>query len=100
MKKCAYAIVGTTEVIGESAYRKFMLGNPRRPDDQVEPKFFIGINNYKEGQSGVGEVRSSYEVIVMIMEQRDLTIKHLFQTRTKGPIVYDYYGAIVLKPRH
>jgi len=48
---------------------------------KVKPKFFMRINNHKEGQSGVGEVRSSEEVFVMNMERRDLTIKYCFKQR-------------------
>lgn len=35
----------------------------------------MGINNHSGGQSEVGEAHSSYEVVVMIMERRSLTIK-------------------------
>ena len=49
-------------MVGESACRKIKEGNPRRPNDQVEPKLSMGINNYGRDQLGVGEVRSSDEV--------------------------------------
>ncbi len=49
-------------------------------------QLFMRMHNYKGGQSEVGGARSSYEVDVMFMEPRGLTI-NMFQTSTWRPIV-------------